>query len=143
MACDKVVAPDWMLRPVALGKRWQEEIRRLLMDLVWASKQYKDRPLGKAAAAALDGSGSLFLDVLGEDDVRPCLVYAADGGRRMARRFLMCPGEVTAVGREDQLWQAVEQGFTGTVFVPASLGHDLDLSRLSAYPGICVVIIPD
>lgn len=80
MACDKVVAPDWMLRPVALGKRWQEEIRRLLMDLVWASKQYKDRPLGKAAAAALDGSGSLFLDVLGEDDVRPFGVTAYQEG---------------------------------------------------------------
>ncbi|KHK01893.1 ATP-binding protein [Desulfovibrio sp. TomC] len=78
-----------------------------------------------------------------EHDVRPCLVYAADGGRRMARRFLMCPGEVTTVAREDQLWQAVEQGFTGTVFVPASLAHDLDLSRLSALPGLCIVIIPD
>ena len=45
--------------------------------------------------------------------------------------------------RQEQLWQAVEQGFTGTVFVPASLAHDLDLGRLSALPGLCVVIIPD
>ena len=78
-----------------------------------------------------------------EDDARPCLVYAADGGRRLSRRFLLCPGEVTAVGQEDGLWQALEKGFCGTVFVPASRGHDLDLGRLSAYPGVCVIIIPD
>ena len=84
-----------------------------------------------------------LLEGPGEDDARPCLVYAADGGRRMARRFLMCAGEVTAVAHEEHLWQAVERGFVGTVFVPASLGHDLDLGRLCAYPGLCVIIIPD
>jgi PAS domain S-box-containing protein len=84
-----------------------------------------------------------LLEGPGEDDARPCLVYAGSGSRRMARRFLMCPGEVTSVGDEAALWQAVEQGFCGTVFVPASLGHALDLGRLSAYPGICVIIIPD
>lgn len=71
MVCDKVVTPDWMLRPIALSKRWQEELRRLLMDLVWASKEYIGRPLGSAATAALDGTGPLFLDVVSEDDVRP------------------------------------------------------------------------
>ncbi|MHC1791296.1 ATP-binding protein [Solidesulfovibrio sp.] len=84
-----------------------------------------------------------LLDGPAENDERPCLVLAADGGRKLARRFLMCPGEVTAVGEEGLLWQALEQGFAGTVFVPASLGHDIDLSRLSAYPGVCVIIIPD
>ena len=84
-----------------------------------------------------------LLEGPGEDDVRPCLVYAADGGRRLSRRFLMCPGDVTAVAHEAHLWQAVERGFVGTVFVPASLGHDLDLARLSAFPGVCVIIIPD
>ncbi|EKO40353.1 MAG: PAS domain S-box [Solidesulfovibrio magneticus str. Maddingley MBC34] len=84
-----------------------------------------------------------LLEGPGEDDARPCLVYAADGGRRLSRRFLLCPGEVTSVDQEDGLWQALEKGFCGTVFVPASRGHDLDLGRLSAYPGVCVIIIPD
>lgn len=78
-----------------------------------------------------------------EDDARPCLIYAADGGRRLSRRFLLCPGEVTSVGEEPGLWLALEKGFCGTVFVPASRGHDLDLGKLSAYPGVCVIIIPD
>lgn len=96
MVCDKVVAPDWMLRPVAVSRRWKEELRRLLMDLAWASQQYKGRPLGKAAAAALDGSGPLFLDVLGADDVRPFGVRAyqqelpaeLDGLDNFARQLL-------------------------------------------------------
>ena len=84
-----------------------------------------------------------LLEGPGEDDARPWLVYAADGGRRLSRRFLLCPGEVTSVGEEAGLWQTLEKGFCGTVFVPASRGHDLDLGRLSAYPGVCVIIIPD
>jgi signal transduction histidine kinase/CheY-like chemotaxis protein len=78
-----------------------------------------------------------------EDDARPCLVYAADGGRRLSRRFLLCPGEVTSVSEEGRLWQVLEKGFCGTVFVPASRSHHLDLGKLSAYPGVCVIIIPD
>ena len=50
---------------------------------------------------------------------------------------------MTSVGEEPGLWQALDKGFCGTVFVPASRGHDLDLGKLSAYPGVCVIIIPD
>lgn len=81
----------------------------------------------------------------GHDTVepRPCLIYSRDGARTVAQRYFLCPGEATALREEADLWRAVEGGFQGTVFVPATLGHDLDLDRLCAYPGVHVIIIPD
>jgi len=76
-------------------------------------------------------------------DARPCLIYARDGGRKVSRRFFMCPGEATALAEEADLWRAVEGGFRGTIFVPAALGHELDLARLCAFPDLHVIIIPD
>jgi PAS domain S-box-containing protein len=103
-----------------------------------------DAVLGKPVdEEALLAAVRNLLEGPAEDDARPCLIYAADGGRRLSRRFLLCPGEVTSVGEEPGLWQTLEKGFCGTVFVPASRGHDLDLGKLSAYPGVCVIIIPD
>lgn len=141
------------------GMDGREAIRRLRADaatrnipiMVVTVASSRERAQSGADAAiikpvdetALLAAVQNLLEGPGEDDARPCLVYAADGGRRLSRRFLMCPGEVTAVAAEEHLWQAVERGFAGTVFVPASLGHDLDLVRLSAYPGVCVIIIPD
>jgi len=74
---------------------------------------------------------------------RPCLIYSRDGGRKVSRRFFICPGEVTTLSEEADLWRAVEGGFRGTIFVPAALGHDLDLDRLCAFHDIHVIIIPD
>lgn len=75
--------------------------------------------------------------------VRPCLLYARDGIGAPARRFYMCPEETSALRHESELWQAVEGGFAGTIFIPASLGHGLDLERLCAYPDVHVIILPD
>ena len=74
---------------------------------------------------------------------RPCLVYSPDGSRAVGDRFIMCPGAAMECGDETELWQAVEGGFRGTVLVPASRGHDLDLARLAAMPGIHIILIPD
>lgn len=74
---------------------------------------------------------------------RPCLIYSRDGGRKVSRRFFICPGEATSLSEEADLWRTVEGGFRGTIFVPAALGHDLDLDRLCAFPDIHVIIIPD
>lgn len=74
---------------------------------------------------------------------RPCLVLSRNGGREVSRRFFMCPGETTILGQEAELWQAVEGGFQGTVFLPASLGHAMDLERLLGFPGLHVILIPD
>jgi PAS domain S-box-containing protein len=76
-------------------------------------------------------------------NARPCLIYSRDGGRSVCRRFFMCPGEAMALCEEADLWRAVEGGFRGTIFMPAALGHDLDLTRLCAFPDIHVIIIPD
>ena len=74
---------------------------------------------------------------------RPCLIYSRNGSREVSRRFFMCPGEATTLNDEAALWQAVEDGFQGSVFIPASLGHAMDLERLAAFPGLHVIIFPD
>lgn len=74
---------------------------------------------------------------------RPCLVYSPDGARALGSQFIMCPGAAMECGDEGELWRAVEGGFYGTVLVPASRGHDLDLARLAGMPDIHVIIVPD
>jgi PAS domain S-box-containing protein len=74
---------------------------------------------------------------------RPCLIYSPDGSRLVSRQFIMCPGQARECGDEEELWRHIEDGFRGTVFVPASRGHDLDLKRLSAVPDLHVIIMPD
>jgi PAS domain S-box-containing protein len=112
----------------------------------------RERPEGSGADAAMVkpvDQEALLVTVSGllegHDAVngRPCLIYTRDGGRSVSRRFFMCPGEATALSEEADLWRAVEGGFHGTIFVPATLGHDLDLARLCAFPDIHVIIIPD
>ena len=75
--------------------------------------------------------------------VRPCLLYSRDGIGSPMRRFYMCPEETAALRHESELWQAVADGFSGTIFIPASLSHGLDLERLCATPGVHVIILPD
>ena len=79
----------------------------------------------------------------GHAHARPCLIYSPDGSRTVSRRFFMCPGEARECGDADELWRAIRDGFHGTVFIPASRGHDLDLTRLCVAPDIHIIIIPD
>jgi len=78
-----------------------------------------------------------------DTQVRPCLVYSPEGSRALGSRFVMCPGAAMECSDEAELWRAVEGGFSGTVLVPASRGHDLDLARLAGMPDIHVIIVPD
>lgn len=79
----------------------------------------------------------------GHQHARPCLLYSPDGARPLGRQFFMVPGQARECSHAAELWQAVQDGFRGTVFVPASRGNDLDLPRLSATPDIHIIIMPD
>src|SRR5690606_1106387 len=66
---DKISGPDWQVRPVAVAARWQDELRVLIAELHRAQREFSGRPLGNAAASALDGTGPFLLDVRSVDDV--------------------------------------------------------------------------
>jgi len=79
----------------------------------------------------------------GHHHTQPCLLYSPDGARPLGRHFFIVPGQAKECSHADELWQAIRDGFRGTVFVPASRGNDLDLPRLSAAPDIHIIIMPD
>jgi hypothetical protein len=70
VVADKVAALDWMVRPVALAEIWIREFRALIVELQEAASAYKGTKLGNAAAAALDGSGPVFLAIDSATEVR-------------------------------------------------------------------------
>jgi len=75
-------------------------------------------------------------------DTRPCMVLKRNGEESTNPLLMICPGKVQHTTRED-LWKRLEEGFTGTVFVPSSISHEMDLTRLSAHPNIHVVIFAE
>ncbi len=75
-------------------------------------------------------------------DTRPCMVLKRNGEEITSPLLMICPGKVEQTSRED-LWRRLDEGFTGTVFVPGSISHEMDLARLSANPNIHVVIFSE
>lgn len=127
-----------------------EATRAIPIVVVSVASRREGRESGADAAVAkpIDQEAFLatvrgLLDGHDAENARPCLIYSHDGASQIGRRYFLCPGEATVLHAEKDLWRAVEGGFQGTVFVPAALGHDLDLDRLCAYPGLHVIIIPD
>jgi len=97
-----------------------------------------DKPVDEAALietvnVLLHGAGAVS---------RPCMVLRVNGERAQSPLFMLCPGEVSYASR-DEVWLRLDEGFSGTVFVPASISHVMDLARLSANRNIHVVILPD
>ncbi|WP_300158199.1 ATP-binding protein [Solidesulfovibrio sp.] len=141
------------------GMDGREAIRRLRADpatrripvlVVSVASRREGVASGADAAVVKPVTQEAFLDTVrglleGRQAVpsRPCLLYARNGEGVPVKRFYMCPGESLILYDEAELWRVVEQGFEGTVFIPASLGHDLDLERLCAAPGVHVVLFPD
>ena len=141
------------------GMDGREAIRRLRADpatrhipvlVVSVASQSEGEASGADAAVvkpveqeALLGTVRGLLEGHQAAPVRPCLLYSRDGIGSPMRRFYMCPEETAALRHESELWQAVADGFSGTIFIPASLSHGLDLERLCATPGVHVIILPD
>lgn len=68
---DKQVAPDWPHRPVAITADIAAEFRELVQDLKLAAALAPNTPLARAAKAATNGSGPIFLHVQSAELVGP------------------------------------------------------------------------
>ncbi len=104
------------------------------------SSRERDRPVDQDALLATVRG---LLEGRDAASGQPGLRFTGNGGRDGEHRSPPYPGDGATVAGEAALWRALEQGFQGAVFVPAGLEHDVDLERLSAAPGVHVVIVPD
>ncbi len=59
-----------------------------------------------------------------------------------AKLVRLCSGEMRTCPPED-IWNVLEQGFSGTVIIPAAASGRLDLERLSQFPDIIAILMPD
>lgn len=73
----------------------------------------------------------------------PCLVL---GDKKRAinssNLLVICKNKIDYCPPEE-IWQRIESGFKGTLFIMGELSLTLDLDRLSSTPDVQVVIIPD
>lgn len=85
---DKVTAADWQVRPVAVPPQWAADFAALLAALAQFRSEAPGSELGRAAGQALEGSGPVFLDIRGLDDVQPFGAEAYRDG---------CPEELLSI----------------------------------------------
>jgi signal transduction histidine kinase/CheY-like chemotaxis protein len=59
-----------------------------------------------------------------------------------ARLVRLCSGDMHTCAAED-IWSVLDQGFKGTVIIPAAASGHLDLGRISRYQNIVVIVMPE
>jgi hypothetical protein len=69
--------------------------------------------------------------VLGKEEVGP-----------VQNLLVICPGKINYCA-PSELWNQINSGFKGTLFIPAEISTTLDLDKLSSIPEVQIVIIPD
>ncbi|MFW5837971.1 MAG: ATP-binding protein [Desulfovibrionaceae bacterium] len=70
------------------------------------------------------------------------LVLKRNGESQLGAFFTLCPGRISHCN-EKELWERIKAGFQGTIILPGFAARDIDLNRISAQPGVQVVIMPD
>jgi len=81
--------------------------------------------------------------LLTEKDIRrSCLFLGDEGDRTLEHCAAVDPGDVVFTSLEG-IWDQVEAGFQGTVFLPAETEESVDIGRLAAVPGVSVVVLPE
>ncbi len=83
--------------------------------------------------------GMLHEDLIMTD---PCMVLGKAEAEPVKNLLVICPGKINYC-TPSELWSRIEQGFKGTLFVPAEISTTLDLDKLSSLPQVQLVIIPD
>ncbi|SMF07002.1 PAS domain S-box-containing protein [Desulfovibrio gilichinskyi] len=83
--------------------------------------------------------GMLHEDLIMTD---PCMVLGKAEVPPVTNLLVICPGKINYCV-PSELWIRIEQGFKGTLFVPAEISTTLDLDKISRTPGVQLVIIPD
>lgn len=59
-----------------------------------------------------------------------------------ARLVRLCSGDMHTCAAEN-IWSVLDQGFRGTVIIPAAASGQLDLGRISRYQDIVVIVMPE
>lgn len=77
----------------------------------------------------------------GKDHSRSCIVLGDARDCDLNGLAILCTGDVRFATVED-FWKLAEEGFAGTVFVPAEECGNVELERLSGLRNISVVILP-
>jgi Signal transduction histidine kinase len=79
--------------------------------------------------------------LLNKDVRRSCLVLGDVDDMIFEGLTVFCPEDTTYCPSEE-IWHHVENGFKGTIFIPAELTEGLDIDALSRLPEVSVVILP-
>ncbi|GEM_PF-1900079 len=74
--------------------------------------------------------------------LRPAIVLHRNGKDELMPYFALASGEIEYCN-EAELWKRLENGFQGTVVLPAWASGVIDLSRLSSHDGVQLVILPE
>ncbi len=73
----------------------------------------------------------------------PCMVLGKDRKPVSSNNLLVICKDKLDYCAPEEVWQRIESGFKGTLFIPGELSLTLDLDRLTRIPELQVVIIPD
>ncbi len=79
--------------------------------------------------------------LLEKDIKRSCMVLGDVDHEKIGELTVVSPEKVV-FSDPDNIWEHVEAGFKGTVFIPGELGEVLDLEVLSRLPEVVVVVLP-
>lgn len=115
---DKVAGPDWQVRPIVLPRVWQQELIVLIGELLQVEARFSGTALAKAAAAALDGTGPLFIVATAEDKVRPYSLHdyleALPSELRLTPNFARHMLNAYLMGRVPEAIRVAQLGWHGT-----------------------------
>lgn len=77
-----------------------------------------------------------------EKDIRhSCIVMGDFNPEQVDEMTVICP-ENTSFCAPSEIWRHIDEGFKGTIFIPAELHDDLDVEKLSKHPDVVVVVLP-
>lgn len=76
------------------------------------------------------------------DSDQPIIALRRNGKEDLGAFFALCPSCITHC-TEQELWRRIEEGFEGTVILPAWAVESVDIERLSNESGIQILIMPE
>ena len=131
---------------------------RTAIERLRANKEFSDIPIlvisvaddchtaGGDATLLKPVDGDAFIGtvngLLGEKQSnRPILALTGDLAPDACQLPSLCGESVTRCS-ELEMWQMLDGGFEGTVVVPESLAHRVDLARICAIPHVQVLLLP-
>jgi signal transduction histidine kinase/CheY-like chemotaxis protein/HAMP domain-containing protein len=79
--------------------------------------------------------------LLEKDVRRSCLVLGDSGEYEYEDLTVICP-EMISYCPPVEIWKYIEEGFTGTIFIPAEISEQVDIDLLARAHDIVVVILP-